>query len=174
MSNVSATSRRVVRTLAHREIDWSREVWKLTPRTSGRVMQFRAWVGAADVMAEKYAQPPPPVDFASAKSKIKDAALVDALESFYKANKPPPETYTRPAVDEAEQAETLAIFEQSGAFDSELKAVVANEIEFMKENRTTKDTTIHDFKLNYPMVAEEIEDEIEKQEWFKDVGLGSS
>ena len=39
---------------------------------------FRAWVTTADVMAEKYSKPPTPVDFAGAKSSIRDTELVDS------------------------------------------------------------------------------------------------
>ncbi|CAB9501037.1 ATP synthase D chain, mitochondrial (ATP5H) [Seminavis robusta] len=171
MSNVTATSRRVVRTLAHRNIDWSRNVWKLTPRTAAKVNSFRAWVTTGEVMADKYNKPPAPVDFSGAKSSIRDQELIAGLEDFYKTASPAPETYEpEPGVEE-ERKKVLAMFEESEAFDQELKESVKAELDFMKDNRTTKDTTIFDFKMNYPGIHEQIEDEIENREWFKDVGM---
>jgi len=171
MNQVSATSRRVVRTIAHRNIDWSREVWKLTPRTASKVNAFRAWVTTADVMADKYNKPPAAVDFAGAKKSIRDQDLVDTLEAFYKSASPPAEVFTAEEGVAEERAKYLDMFKESEAFDQELKEGVKAELDFMKANRTTKDTTIHDFKMNYPAIHEQIEDEIENREWFKDVGL---
>ena len=54
--------------------------------------------------------------------------------------------------------------------------MIQNEIEFSKNNRTTTETTVFDMKLNYPLIHEEIEDELERREWFKDTeyeGAGS-
>lgn len=151
----------------------SREVWKLTPRTAAKANAFRAWVTTGEVMAEKYNKDPPPIDFAGAKKKIKDQGLVDEMEKFYKASSPPPETYTAPEGVAEERAKVLAMFQESDAFEAELKTAVKKELDFMKQNRTTRDTTVHDFKLNYPMVHEEIEDEIEAREWFKDTGMAA-
>lgn len=122
-------------------------------------------------MSEKYSKPPTPIDFASAKSSIRDTALVDSLESFYKTASPPPEVFEKPEGADEERAKYLEMFKESEAFDQELKEGVKAELDFMKNNRTTKDTTIHDFKMNYPAIHETIEDEIENREWFKDVGL---
>lgn len=149
----------------------SREVWKLTPRTASKVNAFRAWVTTADVMSEKYNKPPAPVDFASAKASIRDQELIASLEAFYKTASPPPEVYEAPEGVEEERAQVLEMFKESEAFDQELKEGVKAELEFMKANRTTLDTTIHDFKMNYPAIHEDIEDEIENREWFKDVGM---
>ena len=124
-------------------------------------------------MSEKYSAPPEPVDFSAAKKNIRDQELVASLEAFYKTATPPPEVYTAPEGVEEERAKVLEMFKESEAFDQELKAGVKAELDFMKANRTTKDTTIHDFKMNYPGIHEEIEDEIENREWFKDVGLSA-
>lgn len=120
-------------------------------------------------MAEKYNSPPAPVDFAGAKSSIRDTELVESLEAFYKTASPPPEVYEKPEGADEERAKNLELFKESEAFDKELKEGVKAELDFMKTNRTTKDTTIFDFKINYPAIHEEIEDEIERREWFKDI-----
>ena len=120
-------------------------------------------------MAEKYNKPPTPVDFAGAKSSIRDTELVDSLEAFYKTASPPPEVFVKPEGVDEERAKLMEMFKESEAFDQELKEGVKAELDFMKANRTTKDTTIHDFKMNYPAIHETIEDEIENREWFKDV-----
>jgi hypothetical protein len=56
----------------------------------------------------------------------------------------------------------------------ELLPVLEAELAFQKNNRTTSDTTVFDMKVNYPVIHEEIEDEIERREWFKDTGIGSN
>lgn len=122
-------------------------------------------------MAEKYNKPPAPLDFKDAKKKLRDQQLVDNLEKFYKTASPPPEVYTPPEGAKEERAKYLDMFRESEAFDQELKVGVQAELDFMKDNRTTKDTTIHDFKMNYPVIHEEVEDEIEAREWFKDTGM---
>ena len=52
--------------------------------------------------------------------------------------------------------------------------MIQNEIEFCKNNRTTTETTVFDMKLNYPLIHEEIEDELERREWFKDTEYESA
>ena len=65
------------------------------------INNFKSWVASADAMAEKYATPPPPIDFEATKKVARDKAIVDALENFYKASKPPPKTYEWSAEDKA-------------------------------------------------------------------------
>ena len=120
---------------------------------------------------EKYQTPPAPVDFASAKKAVRDHELVDALESFYKASQPPAETYEVPAAELAEADVKIAFLEEVDALNKEFLPVLEEEINFQKNNRTSKETTIFDMKLNYPLIHEEVEDELERREWFKDVGL---
>lgn len=43
------------------------------------------------------------------------------------------------------------------------------ELEFMKANRTTRETSVSDVKEAYPDIAEETEKELEERKWFKDV-----
>lgn len=150
-----------------------RQVWKLTPRTASKVNAFKAWVASGDAMAEQYKKAPAPLDFKDAKGKLRDKEFVESLEKFYKTASPPPEVYEAPEGAAEERAKYLEMFKESEAFDQELKVAVKAELEFMKQNRTTKDTTIHDFKMNYPAIHEEIEDEIEAREWFKNTGMQS-
>jgi len=42
------------------------------------------------------------------------------------------------------------------------------EIIFLRKNKTTREMSTSDMKEIYPDIAEEVEDEIEKREWFKD------
>jgi len=137
------------------------------------VNQFRSWVATADAQAEKYKAAPAAINFAAAKESIRDKELVDTMESFYKSAKPPAEVHEW---DAADQEKKLAHFEQvkeQAAFYEELKADLAKEIEFQKNTRTSADTTVHDLMCNNPTVHEEIEDEIERREWFKDIGLNA-
>ncbi|KAG7361827.1 ATP synthase D chain, mitochondrial ATP5H [Nitzschia inconspicua] len=172
MSQTSATTRRIVRTLAHRKLDWSADVWKAAPIVQN-VSQFRSWVATAEAQAEKYKAAPGPIDFASAKKAVRDKELVEFMETFYKSAKVPAETYEW---DKDDKEFKLAHFEQvkeQAAVYAELKEDTLKEIEFLKSTRTSADTTIHELMCNNPTIHEEIEDELERREWFKDVGIGA-
>ena len=73
--------------------DRSSPLFKGDPELAAAVSSFRGWAANAEAMAEKYKAAPAPVDFAKAKSAVRDQSLVDALEALYKNNKPPAETY---------------------------------------------------------------------------------
>lgn len=150
----------------------SADVWKAAPIVNS-VNQFRAWVATADAQAEKYKAAPSPVDFASAKSTVRDKALVEALEAFYKTAKPAPEVHAWDPEDKEYKLKYFDQVKEQAAFYEDLKADLEKEIEFQKSTRTTADTTIHDLMCNNPTIHEEIEDEIERREWFKDIGLNS-
>jgi len=122
----------------------------------------------SDSLFEKYQAPPGPVDFSSAKKKVRDVELVDMLDSFYKSNKPPPETHVMPASEKENSEATIAYLKDLDALHKEMLPVIDAEIEFYETVRTTKDTTLFDMKVNYPLVHEEVEDELERREWFKD------
>lgn len=124
----------------------------------------------SDSMAEKYKAPPGPVDFASAKKTVRDKELVSMLEAFYKGNKPPPEVHVMPEEERIKSKENIAYLKELDAVHKEFIPVLENEIAFVQSNRTTKDTTLFDMKVNYPLIHEEIEDELERREWFKDTG----
>lgn len=147
-------------------------MWKAAP-IAANVNQFRAWVATADALADKFKSAPAPVDFSSAKKNIRDQELVGMLESFYTSAKVPAETHEW---DKADQDFKMAHFEQvkeQAAFYEDLKQDLLKEIEFQKATRTTEDTTVFDLMCNNPTIHEEIEDEIEKREWFKDIGLNA-
>jgi hypothetical protein len=124
-------------------------------------------------MFEKYQKPPPPIDFAAAKKSVRDKDLVTSLESFYKSNQPPPETFSMPESDKKHSEETITYLKELDALHKEMLPVIEKEITFFQTTRTTKDTTVFDMKLNYPLIHEEIEDELERREWFKDTGITS-
>lgn len=150
----------------------SADVWKAAP-IAQNVNQFRAWVATADSQADKYKTAPTPIDFKSSKDTVRDKGLVDMMESFYKTAKPSPEVH---AWDQEEQETKLQHFEQvkeQAAFYEDLRADLIEEIAFQKATRMTADTTVYDLMCNNPTVHEEIEDEIERREWFKDIGLNA-
>lgn len=128
----------------------------------------------SDSQYEKYQKPPSPVDFQSAKTKVRDTELVNTLEQFYKANTPPPESHVLSAEEKNDMEQKIAYLKQLDLCHREFLPILEKEIDFQKSNRTTADTTIFDMKLNYPLLHEEIEDEIERREWFKDTGIGSN
>ena len=119
-------------------------------------------------MAEKYSAPPTPIDFARAKSAVRDKALVEALEKLYSSSSPPAQVYEWSAEDKADKAKQIEDAKGRLAFTQEMIDETEKELAFMKRTKTTRDTSASDLKENYPDLAEEIEKEIENREWFKD------
>jgi hypothetical protein len=143
-------------------------VFKGDNELSASVNAFRGWVASAEGLAEKYAAPPAPVDFTTAKKSIRDKTLVDALEKMYSSSTPPPETHEWSAEDQATKAQQIEEAEGRMKFTQEMIEDTMKEIEFMKANRTTRETSGGDVLEAYPDVAEEVDREIENREWFKD------
>ncbi|KAL3944315.1 MAG: hypothetical protein SGBAC_001608 [Bacillariaceae sp.] len=150
----------------------SADVWKAAPIVNN-VNQFRAWVSSAEGQAEKYKAAPAAIDFAGAKKNVRDTEMVDMLESFYKTAKPAAETHEWDAEDKAFKTAHFEQVKEQAAVYAELKEDLLKEIEFQKSTRTTAETTIYDLMCNNPTIHEEIEDEIERREWFKDIGLNA-
>jgi hypothetical protein len=116
---------------------------------------------------------PDAIDFKTAKSSVRDKELIDVLETFYKSAKVPAEVHEWNKEDEEFK---LAHFEQvkeQAVFYADLKEDLQKEIEFLKATKTTEDTTVYDLMCNNPTIHEEIENEIENREWFKDIGLNT-
>lgn len=135
---------------------------------ASRVTQFRSWVAQAETMAEKYNAPPAAIDFASAKESVRDTQLIEALEELYKNGKPAAESFAWSAEDKADKDAQIAEAKDQLAFTQEMIDDTEREIAFMKANRTTRETSATELAEAYPDVAEEIEDELDRREWFKD------
>ena len=146
----------------------SNPVFKSDPELMARVNNFRSWVAGADNMAEKYSGPPTPIDFASVKSSVCDTVLVEALEKLYSSSTPPAEVYEWTEEDKAARQAAIEDAEKEEEFNQEMIEDTKKEIEFLKANMTTRDTTSDDVAGVYPEIAEEIYDELEKRQWFKD------
>ena len=151
----------------------SRPVWTSSPDVAAGYNKLRAWVGTAEAMAEKYKEPPASIDFNKSKQSVRDKDLISSLESFYKATQPPPETYEMPASEVQDSVETIAYLKELDTLNKEFLPIVEGEIEFYESARTTADTTVFDMRVNYPLIHEEIEDELERREWFKDTGISA-
>ena len=149
-------------------------MWTAGSQAASHYNAIKSWVAMADAAAETYKSAPGPIDFAKTKSKVRDQDLVKILEDFYKANKPPPETHEWPAEDKQQMEYHLQFLKELDAFHKEALPVLEKELEFQKSNRTTSETTMFDMKVNYPAIHEEIEDEIERREWFKDTAFDKS
>eukprot|EP00571_Detonula_confervacea_P017824 CAMPEP_0172297680 /NCGR_PEP_ID=MMETSP1058-20130122/604_1 /TAXON_ID=83371 /ORGANISM="Detonula confervacea, Strain CCMP 353" /LENGTH=169 /DNA_ID=CAMNT_0013006855 /DNA_START=46 /DNA_END=555 /DNA_ORIENTATION=- len=149
-------------------VEWSSPVFKGDQELSAMVSGFRAWTAQADTMAQKYAAPPAPIDFASSKKTIRDAALVDAIEKMYTSSSPPAQTYEWSTEDQSTKAQLIEDAKAGLAFTQEMIEDTQREILYLRENKTTRDTSTSDMKEVYPDIAEEVETEIEKREWFTD------
>uniref|UniRef100_A0A7S2IGI0 ATP synthase subunit d, mitochondrial n=1 Tax=Helicotheca tamesis TaxID=374047 RepID=A0A7S2IGI0_9STRA len=166
----SGTVRRVAtRKLTQRSIDWAAPVFKSGDHElAAQVARFRAWAGAAESMAEKYSAPPAPIDFAKAKESVRDKALVEALEKLYATSTPPAEVHEWSAEDQADKAQQIEDAKGRLSFTQEMIEETEAELEFLRANRTSRETSGNDLKENFPDIAEEVETEVENREWFKD------
>jgi hypothetical protein len=152
----------------------SRPVWTSSPDIAAGYNKLRAWVATAEAMAEKYTAPPPPIDFQKSKQAVRDKELIATLETFYTSHQPPPETYEMPTAEAEDSVETIAYLKELDTLNKEFLPVVEQEIDFYETTaRTTAETTVFDMRVNYPLIHEEIEDELERREWFKDTGIGA-
>lgn len=158
-----------MRSLAHRQMDWSKPIFKGDSEIVASINKFRGFIAKADAMAEEYSAPPSNIDFASAKSKIRSKDLVENLEKFYSKAELSPETYVWSAENQAEKDK---IYESAVAQNEALNKDIEyykEYLEKLKANRTTRDTTLSDIKSMYPEIAAQVEKEVDNREWFKDV-----
>ena len=132
------------------------------------VNHFKSWVASAEALAEKYKAPPPPIDFEATKKVCKDKPLVEALEKFYKASKPPPKIFEWSAEDKASSQQQIQEAKGREAFTAELIEDTEKEIAFLKANRTTREMSYTEIAEAYPDIADEVEAELDNREWFKD------
>mmetsp|Transcript_5950 Transcript_5950/g.5677 ORF Transcript_5950/g.5677 Transcript_5950/m.5677 type:complete len:169 (+) Transcript_5950:66-572(+) len=165
---MSFTARTVVRRMAHRGIDWSSPHFRSNPELSSAVSAFRAWASSAEAMADKYSSAPAAIDFAAHKSVVRDMSIIEDLEAFYASAKPAPEVYEWSSDDKTDKERQIEEAKGRLAFTQEMIADTETELEFMKANRTTRDTSGTDIMESYPDIAEETEKELEERKWFKD------
>jgi hypothetical protein len=163
---VVSTCLRLLAYVSH--IDRSKPIWSTSPQVSAHYNAIKSWVAMADSAAETYKAAPAPIDFATAKTKVRDASLVTMLEDFYKVSKPAPETYEFASEEQEQMDFHLQFLQELDTFHKEALPILEKELSFQEANRTTTETTMFDMKVNYPNIHEEIEDEIERREWFKD------
>lgn len=119
-------------------------------------------------MAEKYSAAPAAIDFAGYKAAVRDKSIIDDLEAFYSSAKPAPEVYEWSSEDKADKEKQMEEAKGRLAFTQEMIVETEAELEFMKSNRTTRDTSGTDIMEAYPDIAEETEKELEERKWFKD------
>uniref|UniRef100_A0A6U2YAY2 Uncharacterized protein n=1 Tax=Entomoneis paludosa TaxID=265537 RepID=A0A6U2YAY2_9STRA len=174
-TTVKAATRRLVRSMSTKtQVDWSKPAFSGTPKIAAHFNAIKSWVSMADAEAEKYSAPPGPVDFAAAKASVRDKELVDILEAFYKANTPQPETHEWSTEDQEATDHQIAFMRDQTEYIEEALPVLKKELEFFKAVRTTKDTTYRQMCENHPVIHEEVEDELERREWFKDTEFDKS
>ena len=140
-----------------------------SPELNAAVMNFRGWAANAESLALKYSLPPSPIDFATVKSQVRDKELVEAIEKFYTTAKAPPELVEW--TDEEKAMCQMKIDEARAdvALYDELIADTEREIQYLKDNFTTLETSGEEILLMDPDLAKEIDDEVEARAWFKDV-----
>jgi hypothetical protein len=144
-------------------------VFKGDVELSAVASSFRAFVGEAEHLAETYNKLPDPVDFITAKSTLRNTELVQALESFYQNSQPPVVTYEWPEEDKAKRLKKIEEAKEFMQLRNELMENAERELEFLKANRFNDDTTAYDIAIVHPEIWDEIQDELDRREWFKDV-----
>ena len=88
-------------------------------------------------MAEKYSAPPTPIDFAASKTSVRDKALVEQMEAFYKTASPAAEVYEWSEEDKASKMEQIEDAKGRLAFTQEKIEETEAQLEFMKSNSCT-------------------------------------
>mmetsp|Transcript_22320 Transcript_22320/g.34101 ORF Transcript_22320/g.34101 Transcript_22320/m.34101 type:complete len:172 (-) Transcript_22320:68-583(-) len=167
MRKATATSRRVIRTVAYRNVDWESPIYK-DPEVLPKANQFRAWVASASALKEKYAAPPTAIDFGGFKETARDKSLIESIEKLYSTASPPPEVYAWDPEDKAQKEAVITTAEEQQDLLGELIDDAEKEMALLKDNRLSWDTTVEDIYALYPDIEEEVEDELENREWFKD------
>uniref|UniRef100_A0A7S2CQH6 ATP synthase subunit d, mitochondrial n=1 Tax=Florenciella parvula TaxID=236787 RepID=A0A7S2CQH6_9STRA len=160
----------VDRTRQSRPIDWSALSSKLT--SDGARSEFarlRATYGEIQGLANTYAEPPSPIDFAGYKAKIAAPGLVEKFEAAYNGVSYPKAVARELDEVRQEHATMIADAEQSVADSvSRIEALTAL-VETMESNMVSPDTTLEQLYEVYPDLEAEIEAEIEAHEWGKDI-----
>lgn len=116
----------------------------------------------------QYGAEPAPIDFTYYKSKL-DPSIVATFEESYAALKFPTKATVPP--DPADAAHTN---DQLAAADALIKesedriAELQKTIAMMEEKKTGPTTTIADVFAQYPELEAEVDEEIDKHEWYKD------
>merc|ERR1719162_218955 len=100
--------------------------------------------------------------------QARDQSLVSNLENFYESASIPAEVVEWSEDDKAlrlkQIEEAKGEMQQVHKFIEETEA----EIEHLKVNRTTRDSTAGEMMKAYPEIAKEIDGEIDRREWFKE------
>jgi hypothetical protein len=130
---------------------------------------FRAFIGQAEHMAETYTALPEPVDFTTAKSTLRNVELLESLESFYRNTQPPVVSHEWPEEDKADKLKQIEDAKDFTLLTHELIDNAERELAFLKANRITRETTAYELGIVHPDIKDEVEDELDRREWFKDV-----
>lgn len=140
-----------------------------SPELSAAVLNFRGWAANAESMAQKYSAPPTPIDFSAVKASVRDKELVETLETFYATAKAPPQLVEWTAEEQAMCQMKIDEAKDDVALYNELIADTEREIQYLKDNMTTLETSAEDIFVMDPEIAAEVDDEIDQRAWYKDI-----
>ena len=140
-----------------------------SPELSAAVLNFRGWAANAESMAQKYSAPPAPIDFSAIKASVRDKELVQILETFYATAKAPAQLVEWTAEEQAMCQFKIDEARDDVVLYNELIADTEREIQYLKENMTTLETSAVDIFMMDPEIAAEVDDEIDARAWFKDI-----
>jgi hypothetical protein len=144
----------------------SRPQFNVTPEVASSINKLKNFAAEATSALETYKEPPKPIDFK--KVQVKDQGLIDMMEAFYKSAELPPTTYAYPAEEAAADDARIAMAAEMDTYYQEATPVLQNEIEFYTTHRSHLGVSVDEMRMWYPLIHEEIMDELERREWFKD------
>lgn len=114
-----------------------------------------------------------PIDFKTLGARVENPALVKAIEDAYKATAFPAAQAKPVAKEEQEEDKAWALKVQELSLKSALKSLEMRwEIQFLENNRFSKDTTWAEVKARYPEIWSEIDVDIQHGRKFKDIVPG--
>eukprot|EP00942_MAST-04A_sp_MAST-4A-sp1_P009560 g9560.t1 len=153
-----------VRQVRKRAVDWLALSGKVT--TDGArtdVNRLRDLYDEINAAAKMYEGEVAAIDFAGYRKDISAPGIVDEFEVQIKLS----ESTVADMNAKMDQilADASTMREESVSRLAELESMIAEA----EANKTTRDTTIDEVLARYPHIAEEIDDEIENHQWWKDV-----
>lgn len=116
----------------------------------------------------QYGAEPAPIDFAYYKSKLDPLVVATFEESYATLDFPKKAAVPLDETDAAATKEHLAAADALIKESEDRIAELKNKISMMEEKMTGPTTTIADVFAQFPELEAEVDEEINKHEWYKD------
>lgn len=169
--NIHMLRHSVLRTVRRtRSMDWLALAGKVsTDGARADVARLRDLVGEIQAEHQKFSGSPAPIDFDAYRSSINTPGLVDQFEAAYNSLSFPTYANESAASALADFDAVLATAESATSASAARLAVLEGMITSAETTKTSADTTVEEVLARHPEIGEEIDEEIKKHEWWKDV-----